>query len=161
MTYEWEKEKDFYKAAELIMERNPKHYSYGYFAYGDAPGGIGGGMGVCLWFKDYDEMEKFFIEQDLLNQGWLTEDESDYEKILNQVKDGLKLLRSSNLDEAKKGFDLVNQALVKRIQLAWYCSFQDVFNGKRVFDNYHAKLYKELLSEDYSEEEFIEFLKEP
>lgn len=160
MTYTWEK-KDFYEAAELTMEREPKAYPYCYFAYGDAPGGIGGGEGVCLWFKDYDEMERFFIEQELLNQGWLTKGEPEYEKILTEVKEGLKLLRSSNIGEAKKGFDKVNQALKNRIQLAWYCSFQDIFNGKRVFNEFHANNHKKVLAEGCSEEEFIEYLTVP
>jgi hypothetical protein len=40
-------------------ERSPAGISWGFFAYDDAPAGIGGGCGSFLWFDSHREMIEF------------------------------------------------------------------------------------------------------
>ena len=36
--------------------RDPREHPFGFFAYGDAPGGIGGGTGVFQWYDSRDAL---------------------------------------------------------------------------------------------------------
>ena len=42
-------------AEEAASAREPEETDYGFYAYGDAPGGIGGGIGAFLWFESEDK----------------------------------------------------------------------------------------------------------
>ncbi len=142
----------------------PMDSSWGFFAYDDAPGGIGGGSGMFCWFESREKMCDFIERYPLLLQSSYEPEDDDkarIEEIELSVKASIKEFRSS-ADKSEQVLEDLNCKLRRIEQIKWWGSFSDLLSG----DHWFAKeLRSRVMEGDGSSalpselrEEFIELL---
>ena len=142
----------------------PVESSWGFFAYDDAPGGVGGGSGMFCWFESRDKMCDFIERYPLLFQSSYEAEDDDKARIEDIelcVKAAVKEFRSSP-DKTAEALEAINGKLRRIEQIKWWGSFSDLLSG----DHWFAKELRSNLFENDGNtavpkerrEEFIEFL---
>ena len=127
-------EKMTQECGELIESKNLttcKPKGVGVFSYGDGPPAAGGGVGMFLWFKDWQEMYQFLADYfvPFASGPSYSEHEIVYNeiwKIFNELAEG-KIQR----DQA---FGLINAAGKNYSQVEWWGTFEELFEGQGEFE---------------------------
>ena len=123
----WDPEALTERCNQTIAEtnaRDPRVFAWGLFAYADAPGGIGGGVGGFQWFGDLPELLSFIT--DLSAAGYATfDEEADWQEMrgcLRQIAERYE----RDPDQAIRAF---NQELVSLLQINWIGQLEDLLSG--------------------------------
>lgn len=128
-------QEDIYEEAQRVAieanEMEPTMETWGFEAYGDAPGGIGGGVGGFVWFNSKEEL--FDFAGRLLTffaPGPVSLDHDEVARnaaaVVSRVQDG-----ELGMDE---GMEALNSVLVRFSQLRWWGQFKDLVSGNRPFE---------------------------
>ena len=119
---------------EALTEANsfePTESSWGFFAYDDAPGGIGGGSGMFCWFESRDKMCDFIERYPLLSQSSYEPEDDDkarIDDIERSVKAAINEFRS-NADNSEKVLKDINSKLRRIEQIKWWGRFSELLSG--------------------------------
>lgn len=138
MAAEWSMSQEEYEErAEMALQATqaaanlwPSESSWGAFIYGDAPGGIGGGIGSFCWF-DRREQLLDYVKTHLvfLNPGPVTLDPAkvaaNVQETIERVEVGMLDMRA---DQAQ-----VNQPLQSFSQIQWWGQFSELLHGETEF----------------------------
>jgi len=114
-------------AFENSFEKQPMSSSWGFFAYDDAPGAIGGGSGNFSWFDSKEELFNFLRKFPLLAHSSETADMERFEK-------AQAYLASTN----SEAFDQTMVDELNRInsgveQIQWFGQLNDLLSGDDEF----------------------------
>ena len=112
---------------EKSFERQPVSYSWGFFAYDDAPGAIGGGSGNFSWFDSKEELVGFLKKFPLLAH---SSDTSDTE-LFAKAKTFLASATAENFDQ--KEVDKLNKINSGVEQIQWFGQFDDLLSEETEF----------------------------
>lgn len=115
----------------------PKATSWGMFSYGDAPAGIGGGIGTFSWFNNKTAMLKFLPE--VLPYAPRGPGNSDPLLVAEKVQGVLAAIKAGDLD-LEKARKKLNSILRSYSQIEWMGTFKDLKNGN---GTYPKKIIKE------------------
>jgi len=119
------------QAGETASEREPTPQSWGFECYGDAAGGIGGGVGGFVWFTTRAELMDFAGR--LLphfNPGPVSMDRALVARHASGVVDRVRA-RETTMDD---GLVELNAVLRHFSQLRWWGQYQELLNGNRAFE---------------------------
>lgn len=130
----FDEEKMSEECGELIETRNLtacKPKGVGVFSYSDGPPAAGGGIGMFLWFKDWQEMYQFMANYFVASGPGPSEDDHEpvYDKaweIFNELAEG-KIQR----DQA---FDRINATAKNYSQIEWWGTFEELCEGQGQFE---------------------------
>ena len=143
------------QAFETSFEKEPTSYSWGFFAYDDAPGGIGGGAGNFSWFDSKEELVSFLAKFPLLAH---SSDTSDTERFV-RAKNFLSSVTAENFDQ--KAVDELNTINSGVEQIQWIGQLSDLLSGETEFAEGMRKFFSDS-SEKLAKSripEFAEFLR--
>jgi hypothetical protein len=115
------------KAFENSFEKQPTSSSWGFFAYDDAPGGIGGGSGNFSWFDSKEELFSFLTKFPLLAHSTETADTERFEK----ATDFLSQSTAESFDQ--KAVNELNQINSGVEQIQWFGQLNDLLSGDDEF----------------------------
>jgi hypothetical protein len=131
-------------AAQAAHEREPSDDTWGFEAYGDAPGGIGGGAGGFLWFSARQEVVDFLRRHLVfLYTGPVTIERGP---VLEQVQQTVDRYESGGLD-ALGTIDALNAALRHFSQLRWLGQLRDLLETDAEFPREVRSWWREGSSE--------------
>ncbi len=82
---------------ESVVQGAPGSNSWGFFSYGDAPGGIGGGVGTFVWFPTRDEMLSFIADTLPYEPGG--SGNADWQAVASQTAAVTDQLKAKQLDD--------------------------------------------------------------
>lgn len=112
---------------EKSFERQPTSYSWGFFAYDDAPGGIGGGAGNFSWFDSKEDLVLFVQKFPLLAHSFGSPDVEKLESVRGFLeKVSVEKFDQSTVDELNK----LNRGVE---QIQWFGQFQELLSGETEF----------------------------
>jgi len=136
-----------------LTERSPKENQFGLFQYGDAPGGIGGGVGCFLWFTSDEERIEFIKKHAVILNP--PPSSGDWDKVDQEVK---RVCSSTPLN-----LDDLNSVLKSYTQFPWIGSFNELLISeegypKEVKEFYFDEEDKSLVIPGDDIDDFIEFL---
>jgi len=106
--------------------RTPTNKSWGFYAYGDAPGGIGGGVGMFCWFDGRAPMLKFIA--DVLPFSPPGPSTSDPLEVASRVRQTLDQVKAGELTLVTARTRL-NKVLRSYSQIEWIGTFKDLKDG--------------------------------
>jgi hypothetical protein len=129
---------------EIAAERKASDNDVGFFAYGDAPAAIGGGVGGFCWFEKESDLLEFLKKYSLFI--YPPRSDLDFDTILNSVSVVVEEYRNGNSDKVKFLSEL-NTSLRHSVQFRWVGTFADLKNGGDEFA-------REVL-EDFREDEDV------
>lgn len=110
--------------------REPSPQTGGFFSYGDAPGGIGGGIGCFMWFETPDELLTYLKKHlTFLSSGPSFVDPG---RVSGQVE---KMLGGVSVEALTSGDKLIqlNDVLKGFSQIEWVGQFSDLLSGTGEF----------------------------
>lgn len=140
---------------EQSFEREPSSHSWGFYAYDDAPGAIGGGAGNFSWFDSKEELVRFLQKFPLLAHSLGTTDAELFEK----AKRCLSTVTVEDFDQKK--VDELNKITTGVEQIQWFGQFTDLLSGETEYAQGLRKFFSsstEHLSKTQIPE-FAEFLR--
>ncbi|MCC3861778.1 hypothetical protein [Pseudemcibacter aquimaris] len=125
---------DVHERAEnnwLEADQEPKNNnSWGMFSYGDAPAGIGGGIGSFVWFKDRDSLLDFIAQTlPFSPPGPIT---TELQPVIEATEKTVTTLKKGGSLEA--GIEELNQTLRSFSQIRWIGTFEDLRTGQKEFE---------------------------
>lgn len=143
------------QAFEKSFEKDPTSYSWGFFAYDDAPGVIGGGVGNFSWFDSKDELVSFLAKFPLLAH---SSDSSDTELFV-KAKNFLSSVAPENFDQ--KVVDELNKMISGVEQIQWFGQLDDLLSGETEFAEGLRKFFSQSSDKLANNRipEFAEFLR--
>ena len=111
--------------------REPELNDWGLEAYGDAPGGIGGGVGAFFWFPNQAELLQFVRENlTFVNPGPRSADHTEVARTVEAIAARI-VAGEVAMDDA---IPMLNDALRGFSQLRWWGTFRDLTHGERAFE---------------------------
>lgn len=116
--------------------------TWGMFTYGDAPGGIGGGVGGFIWFTSKDEMLRFVA--DVLPCSPPGPAESDELAVAREVKLNIEQLLAGQLSW-EVGRELLNRTLQHYSQIEWWGTFDALCTGDHPYAQKVIQYFRESL----------------
>lgn len=136
---------DAQQAAEAAASRTPGPATWGFFAYGDAPAAMGGGVGVFTWFPSKKAMFEFVSRHIAFFPPGPSEADHDAvaaeaARIVDQVVKG-KLSMDA-------GMARLNVALRRFSQFRWWGQFKDLAKGDGDFERKIRAWARERWGED-------------
>jgi hypothetical protein len=145
-------------AFEKSFEREPTSYSWGFFAYDDAPGIVGGGAGNFSWFDSKNELLSFLVKFPLLAHSYETSATPDSEQF-KRAKDFLSSFKAESFDQA--AVDQLNKINSGVEQIQWFGQLNDLLCGDTEFAKgmrtFFSKSSEKLAKTEIPE--FAEFLR--
>ena len=143
------------QAFEKSFEKEPASYSWGFFAYDDTAGAIGGGSGNFSWFDSKEELVSFLAKFPLLAH---SSENNDAERFV-KAKSFLESVAPDDFDQ--KTVDELNKINAGVEQIQWFGQLDDLLSGeaefakgmRAFFSKSSAKLAKSQIPE------FAEFLR--
>jgi len=123
------------QAFEKSFEREPTSYSWGFFAYDDAPGGIGGGSGNFSWFDSKQELVSFLGKYPLLAHSSHTLDTEQF----SEAKNFLRSFTPETFDQ--KAVDQLNKMISGVEQIQWFGQLNDLLSGEAEFEKGMRKFF--------------------
>ncbi len=143
------------QAFENSFEKEPASYSWGFFAYDDAPGAAGGGAGNFSWFDSKQELVSFLAKFPLLAHSAETIDTDRFV----EAKNFLASVAPDNFDQ--KAVDELNKINAGVEQIQWFGQLDDLLSGESEFVKgmraFFSKSSKKLAKSQIPE--FAEFLR--
>jgi hypothetical protein len=104
--------------------RDPRVFPWGLFAYADAPGAIGGGVGGFQWFNELQEVLAFI--SDLGAAGYVTfDDEADWQ----ELRGCLRHIAATYDTDPAQAIRFFNQELTSLLQINWIGRWDDLVSG--------------------------------
>jgi hypothetical protein len=142
--------------AEIVVDRDPRVFPYGFFASDNAVG-----IGFISWFKDVDEMMGFLLKVEPVI--WDYEDE-ELENYVNNISNIADKVKSAGLSEdLRTNF---NEFVKNDFEIGWWGTFEDLLKDNNEFTQKTREdfidMEEEGMGDKISEEsiaEFIEWLK--
>ncbi len=137
---------------QLIVsaQRDPRVYTWGLFAWGDAPAACGGGVGCFQWFATADEALAFL--SDYSPAMYCTFDDEEEWLLLRQRLRQITAQWPGNPAEAQAA---MNAELSGLLQVDWMCSYDELCEGKSAFSR---KILRAFAEEEGADEDWIPFL---
>ncbi len=115
------------KAFEDSFLKQPMSYSWGFFAYDDAPGGIGGGSGNFSWFDSKQELVSFLTKFPLLAHSSATPDM----ELFARAKEHLLRVTAETFDQrAVDELNVINSGVE---QIQWFGQLEELLSGDGEF----------------------------
>jgi hypothetical protein len=118
-------------AGEEANGRDPREHPFGFYSYGDAPGGIGGGVGVLLWFPTPESLLAYFSEH--LTYQCHGPASSDETAVDASVKSAVATFEASG-EPLENLIPVLNPILHNYSQIEWIGEFKDLAAGEREFE---------------------------
>jgi hypothetical protein len=119
------------EVAQAAYERRPDSRSWGLYIFDEAPGGIGGGESVFLWFSS-EAKQLDFIALDLTFYLPGSKSEASLERVLEDVGKIVSRFRKSEIEHETARLAL-NDALKGLSQIEWWGTRADLFSGDGKF----------------------------
>ena len=113
---------------ERTIGRDPQKHPWGLFFWGDAPGGIGGGVGCFQWFDSREELLAFVSDY---SPALYCSFEEEDEWIEFRVR--LRAIAKSFSDDSVRGLEEFNTVLKGLLQIDWIDSFDELCKGEESF----------------------------
>ena len=140
------------------IERIPENSTWGFYSYGDAPGGIGGGSGCFLWFESKEDTLDYIGR--LLAVSPSGPSSSDYPAILQSTAAIVREWEAEKINTTS-ALDRLNTVLRHHSQIEWCGQFEELISGESEF----AKGVRSTVRDDESSdsikpEELQDFLEE-
>ncbi|WP_404296465.1 hypothetical protein [Halomonas sp.] len=150
------------EALEECTAFPPEESDWGLFSYGDAPAGIGGGVGVFCWFATRDEMLDHIVEVlPFCPPGPCTSDPFQQQQAVREL--------ITSLHQGKLQDDIaiveINKVLRSFSQIEWWGTYDELIQGSSAFaqrvhahyqEQHGSPLPKPLVGE--ARQEWLEFL---
>jgi hypothetical protein len=111
---------------QSVAQGNPGDNTWGFFSYGDAPGGIGGGVGMFIWFPDRNEMLDFIATT--LPYYPPGRGDLDWGSVASQSAAIVEEMKSADIDDAV-GVERLNEVLRTFSQIEWTGTFEELLRG--------------------------------
>lgn len=148
MTMDWDPLMDTAtQRAEASMQRDPRAFTWGMFAWGDASPAIGGGVGAFQWFATEHELHAFICDDShLLYRCY----ESHQEWQLQAQR--LRQLLANLASDPDATLQLINQDLRGALQFDWIGRYHDLCSGEQPF----CRQLRQSFREDEVQEEGTE-----
>ena len=127
---------------QTATQGDPGENTWGFYSYGDAPAGAGGGFGVFVWFPSRDEMLDFIA--DTLPYAPAGPSDRDWGEAARQTAAIVNDLKHRAIADAT-GIERLNQALASFSQIEWMGEFGQLVASH---DPYPAKIRAEFFQED-------------
>lgn len=124
----------------------PGDKTWGFYSYGDAPAGIGGGFGVFVWFPDRAAMLDFIA--DTLPYVQPGQSDKDWGEVAGQTEAIAQELKDGTTDDTA-GIERLNRALVTFSQIEWMGTFDQLAASNETFP---AAVRASFFDEDSTEE---------
>ena len=123
---------------------HPESCKFGFYCYGDAPGGIAGAAGCFVWFERRDAMLDF-VEQTLpyVPPG---RSDRDWSEVARQAAAIVSAMRSGGIDD-ETGLERLNVALRTFSQVEWIGTFDELMNSH---ERYPTKVRGEFYGDEAS-----------
>ena len=115
------------EATEAAIEREPLDSDRGFCAYGDAPGGIGGGTSAFHWYESREKMLEFIAEHALFMN--LPRGDLDLDAIQEGISSTIKAMRCGRIDDAT-ALPKINELLRHASQFTWLGTFGSLRQGE-------------------------------
>jgi hypothetical protein len=108
------------------VQGNPQSCEFGFYSYGDAPGGIGGGTGCFVWFENRDAMLDFI--EHTVPYSPPGRSDKDWTEVARQTSAVIAEMRSNKFDD-KSGIERLNAALKTFSQIEWIGTSDELMNS--------------------------------
>jgi hypothetical protein len=133
--------------AEASMQRDPRHASWGMYAWGDAPAAIGGGMGAFQWFATRQELLDFVCDH---SPSMYTCFDSEQEWQIQRQR--LRLILASLDQEQQETLKALNQELRGWLQYDWIGHYDVLMTADTVFARRVRQDFRHQLCDDEFEQ---------
>ena len=134
-------------------QRDPRQFSWGLFAWGDAPAACGGGIGCFQWFSSAEEALAFI--SDLSPALFCTFDEEEEWLLLRQR---LRSIAAQWLNQPQDALDSFNAELQGLLQIDWIGPYSELRSGAFPFSQRLLEAFAEEEPDDTGEQAWISFL---
>ena len=123
-----------------ITHGNPNDKEWGFFSYGDAPAGMGGGMGSFAWFDDRDTMLDFIMTTlPYCPPGpWA----ADYPLVATETATIVEDMKKGVLSDTA-GTEQLNKVLRTFSQIEWMGTVDELLNGNHDYANRVRTAFRE------------------
>jgi hypothetical protein len=118
---------DAQEASQAALERQPLDSDWGFCAYGDAPGGIGGGYSAFYWFESREKMLGFIAEHALFMNP--PRGDLDLAAIQEAVDKIVEAMRCSRIRDAT-ALPKINKVLRHASKFTWLGTFRSLRQGE-------------------------------
>jgi hypothetical protein len=143
------------EAFEKSFEKEPASYTWGFFAYDDAPGDKGGGAGNFSWFDSKEELVNFLAKFPMLAH---SSGSIDSDRFV-EAKNLMASFTEDTFDQ--KAVDELNKINAGVEQIQWFGQLDDLLSGETEFAKgmrmFFAKTTDKLGKSEIPE--FAEFLR--
>ncbi|MBS1956042.1 MAG: hypothetical protein JST89_17795 [Cyanobacteria bacterium SZAS-4] len=142
-------------AFEQSFEKEPKSSSWGFFAYDDSPGAVGGGAGNFSWFDSKEELLDFLRKFPLLATSAESGDTERFEKASDLLaRATVETLDQSTVNE----LNAINSGVE---QIQWFGQLNDLLSGEGEFAEGLRKFFSGSSHQIFKTRipEFAEFLR--
>lgn len=126
---------------QAVAQGDPGDNVWGFYSYGDAPAGMGGGVGSFVWFGDKDEMLSFITSTLPFSPPGRAS--CDWAAVASDVSGIVHALRGGSLSLAE-GMCQLNTALKTFSQIEWMGTYEDLKGG----DAEYAKVVRRAFFEE-------------
>lgn len=147
-------------------DEKPNDSFWGMYSYGDAPGGIGGGVGSFVWFPSEDLLLDFIAA--VLPFSPPGPASMDHALTAKKVKEIVEQVRSGDSDLNVSRAEL-NDVLKRYSQIEWFGTFEELRSGESDYSKKVLERFRYMEDEDEGPprelsdqevDEFIDFLRE-
>lgn len=124
---------------QAAMNRDPRHFSWGLFAWADGPPACGGGDGAFQWFANQEQLMAFLSAS--APAAFMTFDhEDDWNRQCAQLRE---IVQGWN-DDPRGTVERLNAALQGLLFIEWIGTFADLRTG---MDSFSVALRQEFAGE--------------
>lgn len=119
-------------------QNDPTQFPWGFFAYGDAPAAIGGGIGCFQWFGSLAELLSFISDHSAAS--YLTFDE---EAEWLELRDQLRAITAGFASDPDGTMAQLNQELKSLMQVEWIGTYETLCIGTDEFPRKVREWFRE------------------
>lgn len=147
------------EASEVAITRRPQDTDWGFYAWGDAPAGIGGGIGGFFWFPSEEEMLDFIKKYGLFVNS--PRSDLDFDKIIRATHDAIDEYKGRAINKDQL-LGRINENLRHASQFDWMGTFAELKNGsgsfaKKVLEEFRENSRLDPVAQ-HEEDDFCEYL---
>ena len=115
---------------QSAAQGNPGDNTWGFFSYGDAPGGIGGGVGTFIWFPNRNEMLDFIATT--LPYSPPGRSDQDWGSVASRTAAIVEEMKQGTIEDLV-GVERLNEVLKTFSQIEWTGTFSELLTAEHSY----------------------------
>jgi hypothetical protein len=127
---------------QSATQGNPRDNTWGFFSYSDAPAGIGGGVGMFIWFPNRNEMLDFIATT--LPYAPAGQSNLDWGMVSSKTAAIVEEMKPGTIEDLI-GVERLNEVLKTFSQIQWMGTFEELLRGGH---SYAAEVREAFRDED-------------